>query len=253
MWSSLEVVRERIPELPASAELENLIPMVGSPNPALGNSVDDPIRHLSILVRVAEVVTRSLSLDHQLPQLIELIAKALDAERASLFLHDSSSGELFSRVIRGEGVAEIRIPQSTGIVGAVFSSGRVEVIENAYRDPRFNPEVDRRTGYRTRNILCAPLRNATGQVIGVTEVLNKRSDAFGEIDVALLEAINRHAASALEQAHMVERLEQARRDELEVLAITEAISSELHLDVLLGRIVGRLRSCSTPSVRRSSF
>jgi len=238
MWSNLEVVRERMPELPASAGLENLIPIVGSRNPALANSVDDPIRHLSVLVRVAEVVTRSLSLDHQLPQLIELIAEALDAERASLFLHDSSSCELFSRVIRGEGVAEIRIPQSTGIVGAVFSSGRVEVIENAYRDPRFNPEVDRRTGYRTRNILCAPLRNATGQVIGVTEVLNKRSDAFGEIDVALLEAINRHAASALEQAHMVERLEQARRDELEVLAITEAISSELHLDVLLGRIVG---------------
>ena len=74
MWSNLEVVRERMPELPASAGLENLIPIVGSRNPALANSVDDPIRHLSVLVRVAEVVTRSLSLDYQLPQLIELIA-----------------------------------------------------------------------------------------------------------------------------------------------------------------------------------
>src|SRR5215471_20667438 len=135
---------------------------------ALTEGVNKTIRRLSVLVEVADTVTQRLSLDHQLPRLIELIAEALDAERASLFLHDCSSGELFSRVIRGEGVAEIRIPQGAGIAGAVFSSGRVEIIENAYRDPRFNPEVDRRTGYRTRNLLCAPLRNGSGEVIGVT-------------------------------------------------------------------------------------
>jgi adenylate cyclase len=201
-------------------------------------AASDAIRRLSVLVEVADTVTQRLSLDHQLPRLIDLIIEALDAERATLFLHDADAGELFSRVAHGEGISEIRIPQIVGIAGSVFGSGVAEIIDDAYRDARFNPEVDRRTGYRTRNILCVPLRNRADQVIGVTQVLNKRSGPFATADTALLEAISRHAASALEQAQMVERLEQARREELDLLAITEAISTELHLDTLLARIVG---------------
>jgi hypothetical protein len=91
-----------------------------------------------------------------------------------------------------------------------------------------------------------PLRDRADQVIGVTQVLNKHLGTFTASDMALLEAISRHAASALEQAQMVGQLEQARREELELLAITEAISTELHLDTLLVRIV------STPSARRCS-
>ena len=203
------------------------------PAAALG----DAVRRLSVLVEVADTVTQRLSLDHQLPRLIELIVEALDAERATLFLHDADAGELFSRVAGGEGVSEIRMPQNVGIAGSVFGSGVAEIITDAYRDARFNPEVDRRTGYRTRDILCVPLRNRADQVIGATQVLNKRSGPFTTADMALLEAISRHAATALEQAQMMERLEQARREELELLAITEAISTELHLDTLLVRIV----------------
>ena len=203
----------------------------------LAAAAGDAIRRLSVLVEVADTVTQRLSLDHQLPRLIDLIIEALDAERATLFLHDADAGELFSRVAHGEGVSEIRIPQSVGIAGSVFGSGVAEIIDDAYRDARFNPEVDRLTGYRTRNIQCVPLRNRADQVIGVTQVLNKRSGPFTTADMTLLEAISRHAASALEQAQMVERLEQARREELDLLAITEAISTELHLDTLLARIV----------------
>ena len=200
-------------------------------------AASDAIRRLSVLVEVADTVTQRLSLDHQLPRLIDLIVEALDAERATLFLHDADAGELFSRVAGGDGVSEIRMAQNVGIAGSVFGSGVGEIIDDAYRDVRFNPEIDQQTGYRTRSILCVPLRNRADQVIGVTQVLNKRSDGFTSIDMALLEAISRHATSALEQAQMVERLEQARREELELLAITEAISTELHLDTLLVRIV----------------
>src|SRR5438445_378090 len=83
--------------------------------------------------------------------------------------------------------------------------------------------------------LASALRS--GEVIGVTQALNKRSGDFTELDRVLLEAINHHAASALEQAHLVERLEQSRREESELLAITEALSSELQLDTLLDRII----------------
>src|SRR5205085_973060 len=128
----------------------------------------------------------------------------------------------------GEGVAEIRIPATAGIAGAVFGAGTPEIIPDAYQDPRFNQQIDRQTGYRTRDILCVPLLNRDGQSIGVTQVLNKRSGAFGPHDLALAQAINRQAASALEQALLVERLEQAQREEIELLTIAEAISTELH-------------------------
>jgi len=197
----------------------------------------DEVRRLRVLAEVADTVTHALSLDHQLPRLIDLITRALDAERATLFLYDSDDGELFSRVLLGDDVTEIRMPATAGIAGAVFNSGIAEIVPDVHQDPRFNPEIDRRTGYHTRNILCLPLCNRDGQAIGVTEVLNKRSGDFGEDDLALAEAINRHAASALEQALLVERLERAQREEIEILTIAEALSTELHLDVLLARIM----------------
>jgi adenylate cyclase len=232
-----KMLRQLLSKSPGSPRSLSLAAVLDA-DPTLAQASAGAIRCLSVLVEVADTVTQRLSLDYQLPRLIELITEALDAERATLFLHDSDTGELFSRAARGDDVAEIRIPQMGGIAGSVFGSGLAEMIRDAYQDPRFNTEVDRRTGYRTNNILCVPLRNLDGQVIGVTEVLNKRSGGFTELDKALLEAINRHAASALEQAHLVERLERARQEELELLAVTEAISTELHLDTLLARIVG---------------
>ncbi len=205
--------------------------------PSAAEAPADEMRRLRVLVEVADTVTQRLSLDHQLPRLIDLIVEAFEADRAALFLYDRDSGELMSRVLRGEGVAEIRIPATAGIAGAVFTTGIAEIIPDVYQDPRFNPEIDKQTGYRTRNILCVPLRNRDGQVIGVTQVLNKRSGDFCSGDLALAEAINRHAANALEQALLVERLEQAQREEIELLTIAEAISTELHLDVLFSRIM----------------
>jgi adenylate cyclase len=117
-------------------------------------AASDAIRRLLVLLEVADTVTQRLSLDHQLPRLIELIVEVLDADRATLFLHDADAGELFSRVAGGEGVSEIRIAQGVGIAGSVFGSGVGEIVDDAYRDPRFNPEIDRQTGYRTRRF-CA--------------------------------------------------------------------------------------------------
>src|SRR5205809_3283959 len=134
--------------------------------PALADGLSEAIRRLSMLVEVADTVTQRLSLDHQLPRLIELIVEAFDAERATLFLHDADAGELFSRVACGEGVAEIRIPQNVGIAGAAFGSGVAEIIDDAYLDPRFNAEVDRHTGYRNRSLPCVPARNRGVEAIG---------------------------------------------------------------------------------------
>jgi adenylate cyclase len=217
--------------------LDRLVAMLRSGDRSAVEGAIGAVRQLAVLAEVADTVTQHLSLDRQLPRLIELIADALDADRATLFLHDPETGELFSRVARGTGIAEIRIPDGSGISGAVFRSGTTEIIADVYRDARFNQEIDRQTGYRTRNVVCAPLIGSLGETIGVTQVLNKREGPFTEDDAALLEAINRQAASALDQARMLERLDQLRREEEELIEITEAISSELHLDALLARIM----------------
>lgn len=103
------------------------------------------------------------------------LAQLLDAERSSLFLVERSSQTLLLRVTEGlQGRRDIRIPISTGIAGAVASSGKIERVADAYQDPRFNPEVDRLFEYRTRSILCLPLFDHEGRVFAVAQVLNRR-------------------------------------------------------------------------------
>src|SRR4051794_9494356 len=146
-------------ELAESVRAEHTVRPAQPRSRASAEKPIDELRRLRVLVEVADTVTQDLSLDHQLPRLIDLITEALDAERATLFLYDSDDDVLFSRVLRGEGVTEIRTPSAAGIAGAVFTSGTAEIIPDVYQDHRFNPEIDRQTGYRTRNILCLPLRD----------------------------------------------------------------------------------------------
>jgi signal transduction histidine kinase len=120
---------------------------------------------------------------------------------------DSAKSELWSRVAEGLGNKEIRIPLSAGIAGLVASTGNPVRISDAYRDPRFNPEVDKRTGYLTRSILCVPMRNRRGQVIGVFQVLNKRDGEFTVLDEQLLASLSSQAAVAVENAKLYEEVQ----------------------------------------------
>jgi GAF domain-containing protein len=90
-------------------------------------------------------------------------------------LVDASAGELVMRISQDlEGGPELRIPLGTGIAGAAAASGETIRIDDAYTDERFNPEVDRRTGFRTRSVLCIPLRDQSGRVFAVTQLLNRK-------------------------------------------------------------------------------
>jgi adenylate cyclase len=129
-------------------------------------------------------------------------AELLGAERSTLFIQDPRTGELFSIFAAGLETREIRIASTQGIAGAVFTSGVLENIGDPYADPRFDPAVDKRTGFRTRNILCAPITNKAGGRIGVTQVLNKRSGAFTEKDEARLRAFGAQIAVSLENARL---------------------------------------------------
>ena len=196
----------------------------------------DLLRRMSALVEVSSKLNDTLALDVLLPRLIDIITDTLGAERSTLFLHDIDTDELYSRVAQGESIGEIRVPAGGGIAGSVFRGGEGEIIADAYADPRFNQEVDRRTGFRTRNILCTPVWHK-GRSIGVTQVLNKRESCFDDEDMRLLVALTSQAAAALENAQLYERVEKARREEQQLLEVTSAIASELQIETLLGKVI----------------
>ncbi len=200
------------------------------------DKVGSLIKRIGAFVEVSQELTGSPSLDELLPRLMGIVTESLLAERSSLFVYDRETDELFTRVAQGDGVGEIRVPAGGGIAGAVFRAGRAEIIPDAYADPRFNSGADKATGFRTRNILCAPVRGREGP-IGVVQALNKRSGGFNAADARMLEALAAQAASALEYARMLEVVEQTRREEAQMLDVVNAISSELQLDALLARII----------------
>jgi putative ABC transport system ATP-binding protein len=103
------------------------------------------------------------------------VSELLDAERASLFLVDRRRGELVLRVAQDvEKGDSVRIPLASGIAGAAATSGQPVRVADAYQDPRFNRDVDLRTGFRTRSVLCLPLHDRSGEVFAVTQLLNRR-------------------------------------------------------------------------------
>ena len=118
------------------------------------------------------------TLNEQLEALVEITVQATGAERGTLFLNDMASGELYSRVAMGDRTREIRMLNSTGIAGHVFTTGRGLTVEDPYHDSRFNRTVDEMTGFVTRNLVSAPIRTVKGETIGVAQCLNKIEGAF---------------------------------------------------------------------------
>ncbi len=159
-------------------------------------------------------VSRALGAERDLDRLLALIVASatdlVDAERTSLFIVDRERNELWSRVAEGSG--EIRLPLGRGIAGAVAVDGSVVNIPSAYDDRRFDPANDRRTGFTTRSILCLPMFNHDGVVVGVIQALNKRGTApFGERDEQVLAALAAQAGVALENAQLLQRDRERQR------------------------------------------
>lgn len=129
----------------------------------------------------ATALARDMAFQSMLRQGLESFTKKtgklLAAERASLFLVDRAAGELVMRVAEDlPAGTEVRFPIGQGIAGAVAESGDTVRVDDAYQDPRFNPDVDRRTGFRTRSILCLPVKNRAGEVFAVAQLLNRMDD-----------------------------------------------------------------------------
>ena len=238
MQIDFETIREILEHRLHQEDIEKLLHGLDEAGKAeLFYRITEMLRRTSVLADIANRVSDSLSLDVLFPRLMEVVTEALNADRSSLFLHDPETNELFSRVMQGDVIGEIRFPCQLGVAGSVFTRGEAEIIADAYADPRFNQEVDRRTGYRTRNILCVPIRNKKREVIGITQVLNKHAGDFDSEDQRLLEGLSLQASAALENARLFEKVERQQREEAMLLEISISIVAEIHLDPLLLKIM----------------
>jgi len=167
-----------------------------------GDALSQKEAKFASLQEISSALGTTIQLDELLVLIMEKITKLMDAERSSLFLIDSKTGELWSKVTQGVVDEEIRLQPGEGIAGWVAQTGKSLNIKDAYRDPRFNPEFDAKTGYRTDSILCQSVRNQEGEIIGVVEVLNAESGEFTAADENLLSAIASQAAIAIENSQL---------------------------------------------------
>ncbi len=189
------------------------------------------------LLHVSQTVSAMETLDEVLAALVDLTVRETDADRGTLFLNDPATGELYSRVVEADRTLEIRFLNDVGIAGRVFTSRKSLIINDAYADGQFNRDIDEQTGYTTRNIVCAPVTTARGVVIGVAQVLNKRSGDFVAEDLALLEAMTNQASAALVSTRHLEDVDRRGAEEMEFLRLVSDITAELDLDALLQRVM----------------
>ncbi|MGA7123844.1 MAG: GAF domain-containing sensor histidine kinase [Polyangiaceae bacterium] len=210
------------------------------------------------LREVGVALGTTLDLDRLLELILDKITEALEADRATLYLLDETNDELVSRIVQGEEVRSIRLKIGHGIAGHVARTGKPLHVRDAYKDPRFSAEWDMLSGYRTRSILAAPIRNHLGKTMGVVQVLNKKRGEFTDDDAEILAALATQAAVSIDNSRLFmsvtqkniqlldtkEQLEN-RVDDLKLLFDLErAMARATSLDELLIAVLGEAtRAC----------
>lgn len=178
------------------------------------------VHRLESLIEASKLLNTTLDLDELLKVILNLATKNLNADRGTIYLIDHDRKELWSRVLKGKELVEIRLPLGTGIAGSVAETGETVNLEDAWKDKRFFSAFDVRTGYVTKTMLCMPMLNREKKIIGVFQIINKHNGVFDKEDEQFLAAFSDHVALAIENAFLLQtRLEQERvQRELEIAA-----------------------------------
>lgn len=168
------------------------------------------------LVKIGRSITAVTDINVLLKVIAEETKIAIQADRCTVFMYDKDKNELWSKVALGMDSQEIRFPADRGLAGYVVKTGEPLNIPDAYNDSRFNPDIDKETGYRTKTILCMPIKNNNQEIIGAFQVLNKLNGVFTKGDEDLLAAIGGSASIALENAQLFEQQKELYKEQKEL-------------------------------------
>jgi Nif-specific regulatory protein len=158
------------------------------------------LERISLLFKMGILISTQTNMSSLVELLIREAPSVMNAERATIFLADEQTQELYSHLGVGLQHYQIRIPWDSGIAGWVFTHGKPLNIADPYNDARFNKNVDPRTGFHTKNLLCVPLKTPVGQTIGAFQVLNKKAGVFTSTDLEIAEILASQAARSMEHA-----------------------------------------------------
>jgi signal transduction histidine kinase len=175
-------------------------------------------RELELVIDVARAVNSSLDLDELFPNLMLRTTQLMRVERATLWLKDETRGVLTSKWSHGAGSAPREILLTEGVLGSVARQGHLANLTEPQADPRFDPRVDENPERPTRSMICAPVRDKLGRVVGIVECVNKKTRAFDAEDELLMSCICVQCAVALENGALYASL----RDKHQLLSVAES-------------------------------
>ncbi len=169
-------------------------------------------------LRAVLQLSRELGASTEIAPLLQKVETAalrvLGCERATVLIYDADANELYSRVATG--VDEIRFSAAHGIAGEALRLGKIIHVPDAYADKRFNPDIDRKTGFRTRNMITIPLAGIDGAVVGVLQVLNKTDGQFDDWDHELVRTFGAQVGVALQRQLLLEHYAEKQRLEYDL-------------------------------------
>ena len=168
------------------------------------------LQRLEALVVASEALNSACGLDDILHAILNLIQEQLDCERATAFLHDQRTGKLHARSMTGSQHVEIVLERGIGVAGYVAEKGESVLLNDVRADSRFDPSIDRRTGFLTRNMVCVPLRKPGGALLGSLQAINARAEKFTDADLAYLESFAALAAIAVEREQLAQEALRAK-------------------------------------------
>jgi len=219
--------------------------------PALEDALAREQKKVALVQEIGRALSSGLELDQLLTLIMEKVTQLMEADRSTLYLVSDDGTELWSKVWQGDDFFEIRLKVGEGISGWVARTGDIVNLPDAYGDERFQPAVDLRSGYRTRTVLCVPMKNALGQITGVLQCLNKQGGPFTRADEELCSALASLAAVAIDNAKLYlsakaqnqaltearDQLAQRSRELNALYEVEKELSAALDLDELLERIL----------------
>ncbi|MFZ6032186.1 MAG: ATP-binding protein [Melioribacter sp.] len=169
------------------------------------------IAQLKKIIKAAELVNSTVKIDEVLKNIVEAATDIAEADRGTLYLIDKEKNELWSLIAMGKEIKEIRLKIGEGMAGYVAKTGEILNIKDVSKDIRYRSDFDKASGYETKNALTFPIKNREGEIIGVLQLLNSKHGEFSKDDEEILNAMSIHAAIALQNAEMVERLLKVER------------------------------------------
>lgn len=192
------------------------------------------------LSEAAYALHTTLDLDVLLGLILKAAREGVDADRGTVYLLSEDRTKLWSKVLSGSDRLKIELPVGKGIAGAVAADGATVRLDDVYEDPRFDRSWDAKSGFRTRTMLAAPIRNRERVTVGVFQLMNKRGRPFDADDEAFLESLSVHAALAVENATLHSAALERERQEREI-ALAQEIQRKIQPE-RIERTLGLIRA-----------